>query len=210
MSNLMDLLIMFHEIHRLKREGFSNAWIARHLVLNRRTIKKYLHMSEEEYLSYKDSGQPRMKLLAPYEDFVRIRLEECPDASAAQVHDWLKEHFDDLVGVNEKTVFNFVLTVRNKYDIPKLFHYRDFGKIEELPYGKQAQVDFGEYNMTTDEGTRKKVYFFVMVLSTSRQNVLYTVTDHLPHLPLLMRMSNVFSFLMALLNKLYMIRINLC
>ena len=169
MSNLMDLLIMFHEIHRLKREGFSNAWIARHLVLNRRTIKKYLHMSEEEYLSFKDSGQPRKKLLAPYEDFVRIRLEECPDASAAQVHDWLKEHFEDLVGVNEKTVFNFVLTVRNKYNIPKLFHYRDFGKIEELPYGKQAQVDFGEYNMTTDEGTRKKVYFFVMVLSTSRQ-----------------------------------------
>ncbi len=169
MRNLIDLLIMFHEIHRLKREGFSDAWIAGHLVLNRRTIKKYLHMSEEEYLSFKDSGQPRKKLLSPYEEFVRIRLEECHDASAAQVHDWLKEHFEDLVGVNEKTVFNFVLMVRNKYNIPKLFHYRDFGKIEELPYGKQAQVDFGEYNMTTDEGIRKKVYFFVMVLSTSRQ-----------------------------------------
>ena len=169
MSNLMDLLIMFHEIHRLKREGFSDTWIARHLVLNRRTVKKYLHMSEEEYLSFKDSGQPRKKLLAPYEEFVRVRLEECPDASAAQVHDWLKEHFEDLIGVNEKTVFNFVLTVRNKYNIPKLFHYRDFGKIEELPYGKQAQVDFGEYHMTSEEGTRKKVYFFAMVLSTSRQ-----------------------------------------
>lgn len=169
MSNLMDLLIMFHEIHRLKREGFSDVWIGRHLVLDRRTIKKYLNMSEEEYLSYKDNGQPRQKLLDPYEDFVRGRLEECPDASAAQVHDWLKEHFKDFIGVNEKTVFNFVLTVRNKYDIPKLFHYRDFGKVEELPYGKQAQVDFGEYNMTTEEGTRKKVYFFAMVLSTSRQ-----------------------------------------
>ena len=86
-------------------------------------------MSEEEYLSFKDSGQPRKKLLSPYEEFVRIRLEECHDASAAQVHDWLKEHFEDLVGVNEKTVFNFVLMVRNKYNIPKLFHYRDFGKI---------------------------------------------------------------------------------
>jgi len=81
--------LTFHEIHRLKREGFSDNWIARHLVLNRRTIKKYLHMNEEEYLLYKDSGQPRKKLLAPYEDFVHIRLEECPDASAAQVHDWL-------------------------------------------------------------------------------------------------------------------------
>ena len=165
----MDLLIMFHEIHRLKREGFSDAWIARFLVLNRRTVKKYLNMSEEEYLSFKDSGQPRKKLLSPYEEFVRIRLEECPEASAAQVHDWLKEHFEDIIEVNEKTVFNFVLTVRNKYDIPKLFDYRDFGRIEELPFGKQAQVDFGQSNMTTDEGTRKKIYFFAMVLSSSRQ-----------------------------------------
>ncbi len=169
MNKLINLLIMFHEIHKLKREGFSDAWIARHLVLNRRTVKKYLNMSEEEFLSIKDSEQPRKKRLAPYEEFVRTRLEECTDASAAQVHDWLKEHFEDFIEVNEKTVFNFVLTVRNKYDIPKLFHYRDFGKVEELPYGRQAQVDFGEYNMTTQEGTRKKVYFFAMVLSSSRQ-----------------------------------------
>jgi len=169
MNKLMNLLIVFHEIHRLKREGFSNAWISRHLVLNRRTVKKYLNMSEEEFLSIKGSEQPRKKRLDPYEDFVRLRLEECPDASAAQVHDWLKEHFEDLIRVNEKTVFNFVLTVRNKYDIPKLFHHRDFGKVEELPYGKQAQVDFGEYHMTTEEGARKKVYFFAMVLSSSRQ-----------------------------------------
>jgi len=169
MNKLMDLLIMFHETHKLKREGFSDAWIARYLVLNRRTVKKYLNMNEEEFLSIKGSEQSRKKRLDPYQDFVRMRLEECPEASAAQVHDWLKENFEDFIEVNEKTVFNFVLTVRNKYDIPKLFHYRDFGKVEELPYGKQAQVDFGEYHMTTGEGTRKKVYFFAMVLSTSRQ-----------------------------------------
>lgn len=169
MNKLMNLLIMFHEIQRLKREGFSDAWISRHLRLNRRTVTKYLHMSEEDFLSFKDSGRPRNKLLTRYEDFVRTRLEECPDASAAQVHDWLKEHFEDFIDVNEKTVFNFVLTLRNKYDIPKVFHYRDFGKVEELTYGKQAQADFGEYHMTTEEGTRKKVYFFAMVLSASRQ-----------------------------------------
>jgi transposase len=83
MSKLMNLLIMFHEIHRLKREGFRDAWISRHLVLDRRTVKKYLNMNEEEYLSFKDSGLPRKKRLDLYEDFVRLRLEECPDASAA-------------------------------------------------------------------------------------------------------------------------------
>ncbi|MGB8491448.1 MAG: IS21 family transposase [Bacteroidales bacterium] len=160
---------MFHEIHRFKRLGFSAAWIGRFLVLDRRTVKKILNMSEEEYFTFKNVQQPRKKRLDPYEDFVRIRLEECPDASAAQVHDWLKEQFEDLIGVNEKTVFNYVLTIRNNYDIPKSFHYRDFGKVEELPFGKQAQADFGEYHMTTEEGTRKKVYFFAMVLSASRQ-----------------------------------------
>jgi len=169
MNNLMDVLIMFHEIHRLKREGISVARIARHLVLDRRTVKKYLTMNEQEFLNYKEQGRTREKRLLPYEDFVKRRLEECPDASAAQVHDWLKEHFEDFIRVNEKTVFNFVLSVRQKYDIPKVFDHRDYGKVPELPYGKQAQVDFGEYNMTTVEGTRKKVYFFAMVLSASRQ-----------------------------------------
>ena len=28
-------------------------------------------MSEEEYLSFKDSGRPRNKLLTGYEDFIR-------------------------------------------------------------------------------------------------------------------------------------------
>lgn len=169
MNKLMHLLIMYHEIHRLYRQGFKPARISRELVLNRRTVKKYLAMSEEEFLNYKQSRNDRKKLLDPYEDFIHSRLKDCPEASAAQVHDWLKEHFDKPVEVNEKTVFNYVLYIRDKYGLPKMFNHRDFRQIEELPYGKQAQVDFGEYNMTTDEGGRKKVYFFSMVLSRSRQ-----------------------------------------
>jgi len=169
MSKLMELLIMYHEIHRLNREGFSCAWISDHLVLDRRTVKKYLNMDEEEFLAFKHQQQNRKKLLDPYVDFVRERLEDCPEASAAQVHDWLKEYYDDLISVNEKTVFNFVLSVRQKHGIAKPFSCRNYVQIEELPYGKQGQVDFGEFNMTTEYGNRKKVYFFSMVLSRSRQ-----------------------------------------
>jgi len=160
---------MYHEIHRLKREGFKPCRIGLKLGLDRRTIKKYLAMSEEEFLDFKHRQQTRKKLLDKYEDYVRNRLEDCPEASAAQVHDWLKENFDDIIKVNEKTVFNYVLSIRNKYGIPKPFNYRDYAQVEELPFGKQAQVDFGEYNMTTEYGKRKKVYFFSMVLSRSRQ-----------------------------------------
>lgn len=168
MNKLMHNLIMYHEIHRLKREGFKTARIGKYLVLDRRTVKKYLNMSEEEFLEFKHNQGVKSKILDSYEDFVKIRLEDYPEASAAQVHDWLKEHHGDFIDVNEKTVFNFVLHIRNKHGIPKPFNYRDFAQVEELSYGKQAQVDFGEYNMTTEDGKRKKVYFFSIVLSRSR------------------------------------------
>jgi transposase len=168
MNKLMESLIMYNELQRLKREGFKPAWIARHLVLDRRTVKKYLAMSNEEFIEFKHRQHIRTKTLDNYEEYVKNRLEDFPEASAAQVHDWLKEHYDDFVNVSEKTVFNFVLYIREKHGIPKPFNYRDCSQVEQLPYGQQAQVDFGEYNMSTEEGKRKKVYFLSMVLSRSR------------------------------------------
>ena len=162
---------MYHEVHRQHREGLKPAQIARDLVMDRRTVRKYLAMSEDEYLDFIDNQLCRQKVLVPYEDFVRARLELCEDASAAQVHDWLKEQYEDFIDVDAKTVFNFVLYVRNKHGIPKPFNHRDYEKVAELPYGKQTQVDFGEYNMTTDEGKRKKIYFICFVLSRSRQKI---------------------------------------
>jgi transposase len=169
----MQKLIMYFEVHKLKREGLKTAQISRHLVLDCRTVKKYLAMSEQEYQDFLEVQSTRYKILAPYEDFVKARLEDCEDASAAQVQDWLKEHFKDFIDVNAKTVFNFVLYVRNKHGIPKPFNHRDYTQTDELPYGKQAQADFGEYNITTDEGNRKKIYFFCMVLSRSRHKFVW-------------------------------------
>jgi transposase len=161
--------LMYHEVHRQRREGLKPAQIARELVMDRRTVRKYLAMSEDEYLDFIDNQLRRQKVLAPYEGFVKLRLELCEDASAAQVHDWLKEHYEDFIDVDAKTVFNFVLYVRTKHGIPKPFNHRDYEKVPELPYGQQTQVDFGQYNMTTDEGKRKKIYFICFVLSRSRQ-----------------------------------------
>lgn len=173
LTKLMHYLLMYHEVHRLKREGLKAAQIARELATDRRTIKKYLTMSEEEFMDLKYSQLERRKVLDQYQEFVKTRLERFPDASAAQVHDWLKEHFVELIPVSEKTVFNFVLSVRNKHGIPRPFSCRDYAQVAELAYGKQAQSDFGEYNMTTEDGKRKKIYFFSMVLSRSRQKYVW-------------------------------------
>jgi len=168
MNKFQSNWIVYHELHRLAREGMNRAQIASYLVMDQRTIKKYLSMSEQEYLNYKGTLSSRLKKLKPYEDFVRERLEACQEASAAQVHDWIKERHPDFKEVSTKTVYNFVLYVREKYRLPKVFAAREFSKVPELPYGQQAQVDFGEYQMATSDGQRKKVYFFAIVLSRSR------------------------------------------
>jgi transposase len=173
MNKYLNKLIMYHEIHRLHREGRSITHIADFLVMNWRTVKKYLSMDEFEYEAFLENQSNRQKELSPYEHFVKVKLEQYPDTSASQMHDWLKEHYDDFPEVNPKTVFNFVTWVRQKHHIPKAKVERDYFIVEELPYGKQAQVDFGEYNIRTGSGKRKKVYFFAMVLSRSRYKYVY-------------------------------------
>ena len=159
---------MYHEIHKMDRQGHSISYIADYLGINWRTVKKYLSMDDRAYESYLSSQSNRVKELSPYEHFVKTKLDLFPDTSASQMHDWLKEYDNNFPAVNPKTVYNFVMWVRQEYNIPKQKQEREYFIVEELPFGKQAQADFGEYNMRTSTGGRKKVYFFTMVLSRSR------------------------------------------
>jgi hypothetical protein len=158
---------MYHEIHRMSREGHSIQSIADYLVINWRTVKKILSMNEQSYEDFV-SQTTRDKELVQYESFIKYKLEQYQSTSAAQMHDWLKEHYIDFPSVASKTVYNFVMWVRQKYHLPKIKHERDYFIVEDLPFGKQAQVDFGQYSLRTGGGLRKKVYFFTFVLSRSR------------------------------------------
>ena len=160
--------IMYHTIHQLLREGFSLAKVARELVINPRTVKKYSQMSEADYEGFLLQKTDRTKTLSPYEGFVKQKLLSYPQTSAAQMHDWLKEHHEDFPGVPPKTVYNFVMWVRQKNGIALESTIREYFAVEELPYGRQCQADFGQYNMRTCNDRHKKVHFFVLVLSLSR------------------------------------------
>jgi hypothetical protein len=173
MKEILNKLIMYHQILKMSREGWSVSRISSFLGTNWRTTKKYLKMSEEEFLAYQQEQSSRHKLLSRFEGFVKIKLERFQDTKAAQMHDWLKEHYIDFPEVSPKTVYNFVMWVRQQHNIPVTGSQREFGIIEELPYGQQAQVDFGEYNMRDGSGKRVKVYFFCMVLSRSRYKFVY-------------------------------------
>jgi len=168
MEKFIHKWIMYYEVHHQHLNGMTPSQIASFLVMDTRTVKKLLAMNEQEFIDSQEKLSTRTKKLSPYEDYIKSRLELCLDASSAQVHDWLKEHYPAFPKVSIKSVYNFVLYVRNKHQLLKTFDTRAYNQVEELPYGQQAQVDFGEYNMTDEDGHRKKVYFFAMVLSRSR------------------------------------------
>lgn len=169
----LNYWIMYHEVQKLRRLGFSKAKIAQYLVMDTRTVKKFLNLSEEAFEAYLAKQYSRSKTLDPYEEFVRNRLTLYEDTSAAQIFDWLKEHHPELPDVSVRTAYNFVMYVRQKYNIPIVKPARTYFPVEDLPYGDQAQVDFGQYNMRTPGNTRKKVHFFTMVLSRSRMKYVW-------------------------------------
>jgi hypothetical protein len=166
--NFLNDWMMYHEICQRQRLGWKPPHIASFLNLDARTVKKYLAMTEDEYWAYRGRLEQRSRKLAIYEDFVVKRLTDCDEASAAQIHDWLKEKHPEFPDVDEKTVYSFVLMVRQKHNIPKVFTSRMYEQVIECEYGSQAQADFGEFNMTDVLGKRRKVYFFAMVLCRSR------------------------------------------
>lgn len=168
MNASYNKLIMYYEIHKMDRAGYSASKISRKLLMNRRTVMSYLAMSVSEYELFIQNQSERPKELQPFEEFVKNRLEKYQDTSASQMHDWLKEWHEGFPKVSQKTVYNFVMWVRQKYNLPKISPTREYMIVEELPYGQQAQVDFGEYNMRDGNGKRVKVRFFLMVLSRSR------------------------------------------
>lgn len=104
-------------------------------------------MTELDYENFLLSQSDRKKVLLPYESFISQRLSKFSDTSAAQMHDWLQGHYLEFPKVSQKTVFNFVHWVREKHNLPLVKEPRQYHPVEELPYGKQAQVDFGEYKM---------------------------------------------------------------
>ncbi|MFC4875076.1 IS21 family transposase [Negadavirga shengliensis] len=178
MNVYLNKFMVYFEIHRLRRDGFTIRQISKELVLDRRTVSRYLSMSEPEFEQMMVNRSDRIKVLSPYESFVKSRLETFRDTPAAQMHDWLKERFKDLPKVSPKTVFNFVSWVRRTHNLPFIKTPREYGMVEELPYGKQAQVDFGEYNMRNTSGNRVKVFFFLLTLSRSRFKYVWFTDRH--------------------------------
>ena len=158
---------MYNSIHSLKNQGFSKRQVAERLGINFRTVSKYLSMTPEEF-NEKTLNRERRRNLVLYEGVVVDWLKRYPDMSAAQVLDWLKEHYQVIVA--ERTVRRFVEKLRSKYSIPKVKgNDRQYEAIEDPPMGQQMQVDFGiAWVFDFYKRSHRKLYCMAAVLSHSR------------------------------------------
>jgi transposase len=173
-SKHLKKAFMWYKVRELTEKGLNKTQISLELEIHRKTVRKYLCMSEEEFFGWLKQPKKLPKKLNDYYDYVLRLLEKYPYLSAAQVEDRLKEAHPDHPVVHSKTIYNFVQNIRNEHGIKKCASEpRQYQKLPETEYGQQAQADYGEYNMLTHGVSRKKVYFFVMVLCRSRQKFMY-------------------------------------
>jgi len=158
---------MYFAIQEQKRLGLRKSQVARNLDISRNTVIKFWEMTVDEYKEFLERLETRSKKLESFETEIVSWLRKYPDLSAAQVMDWLKERYGGLE-VAESTVRNYVRGLRMEYGIPKAKRMRQYEAVEELPMGKQMQVDFGEIKLRHIEGHLVKLWFITFVLSHSR------------------------------------------
>ena len=159
----------YEKIQELKRNHLNKAQVARRLHADYKTISKYWDMPPDEFAEYKNRAQRRKRKADIYKDYIVSCLQHYPDMPASQLYDWLKERYGkNKLPFRKRSFRNYVSSIRKEYDIPKPDNTREYEAVDELPMGKQAQVDMGEISLETPSGRRRKVYGFGMVMSHSR------------------------------------------
>lgn len=168
-------LVMWYKCKEMYEGGKTKAQISRDTGLDRKTVRKYLSMSCDDFIRSQSYNRTYPHILDPYERYVKDSLTGCTDLSASQIHDRLRERYADFPQVDAKTVFNYVKHIRAKYRIgkPSPSSPRQYNLAEETRYGEFAQADFGEKWMRRGDGRKLKVYFFVMIMCRSRKKYTY-------------------------------------
>jgi hypothetical protein len=127
----------------------------------------------------------RTRIFKPYQSHI-LNLYQVNDFQRLEksaVYDYLEEKFGSLPGT-ERSFRNYISYLVEKEQLKFNSNKRIYYPVAELPYGKQLQIDFGEYR--TQKGL--KLYIFAAVLSASRykycalQDRPFTTLDLINHL----------------------------
>ena len=156
---------MYQKIQTLKRQGCSKSEISRTLEIDPKTTTRYYSMSEEEFQVYLKSQMFREKGFRDYERAILEVYEKNGNRrlNMAAVYDYLEERYGVLPG-NEQTLRNFIHYLNHSNKLQFHQSARIYQKVPQLPFGKQMQLDFGQYHMSSG----LVLYIFAAILSASR------------------------------------------
>src|SRR5690554_2649597 len=160
---------MYQKIQALKRQGCSKSEITRTMGIDHKTTARYYSMNEEEFQVYLKSQMFREKGFSDYERAILEVYEKNGNKrlNMAAAYDYLEERYGLLPG-NEQTLRNFIRYLNRSNKLQFHQSARIYQKVPELPFGKQMQLDFGQYRM--DSGL--VLYIFAALLSASRYHYL--------------------------------------
>ena len=156
---------MYKKIQNYKRQGYSKTEIITVLGKDPKTVAKYYALDEKGFRSYRREHMFRDKVLEDYEkDILEVyETNEFAKLNISSVYDYLEERRGKLPA-NEQTLRNYVsyLIQTDKLRLDKKL--RTYTRVPELPFGRQMQLDFGQYRCRSG----LKLFIFVAVLSASR------------------------------------------
>ena len=114
---------MYTKIQKLKEHGISQNKAAQYLGIHRKTVKRYWNMTADEYEKYHNSVR-KSSVLDQYRDTIASWITQFPCITAAQICDWLKEHYDDTL--KERSVSRYVKKLRADIGVPKSAPPREY------------------------------------------------------------------------------------
>ena len=151
------------EIKRLYGQGWKQRKIARHLSVNRQTVKRHTMPYKNKPL--KRVGRPSK--LTPYRDLIKHFIQQDPEVKAPVVLQRLEERgFDGKVTI----VRDYLQQLRGQQAFPKPF------LTIESPPGKQLQIDWGHFGHLQYGDSKRKLYALAVVECYSR--MLYVEFTH--------------------------------
>lgn len=154
MLKIGDLFV----IHQLHREGWSIAAIARHMGLDRKTVRKYLNAGLQAPVY--GPRAPRPRRLDPYRDYLKARVQAHPELSAMRL---LREIRAMGYEGGRTAVTDYLQQVRPAVE-------RGYEHRFETPPGQQGQADFAHFKVTFAREPQqvRVVWLFTLVLGFSR------------------------------------------
>jgi len=156
---------MYEKVQLFKRQGYSISEISSDMEIDPKTAAKYYAMNGRKFKAYRKKHMFRDKVFEEYEkDILKVyKMNEFQRINMSAVYDYLEEKYGTLVA-SEQTLRNYIgyLITTDKLRLNEKI--RVYRKVPELPFGRQMQLDFGQYRCKSG----LKLYIFASLLSASR------------------------------------------